>query len=60
MPIVNKYVARSDPSAKISDRPPPNSRSSDPRISLLRDGQIRFMGLAATIVGLVLLASAGG
>jgi hypothetical protein len=29
------------------------------RISALRDGQIRFIGLAAMVVGLVLLASAG-
>jgi len=30
------------------------------RISALRDGQIRFMGLGATVAGLLLLALAGG
>jgi uncharacterized protein YjeT (DUF2065 family) len=29
------------------------------RIGALRDGQIRFMGLAATVSGLLLLAVAG-
>ncbi|MFZ4759151.1 MAG: DUF2065 domain-containing protein [Burkholderiaceae bacterium] len=39
---------------------PPSWREAMRRISLLRDGQLRFMGLAATIVGLVLLAASGG
>ena len=38
---------------------PPSWREAMRRISALRDGQIRFMGLAATVVGVLLLAAAG-
>ena len=38
---------------------PPSWREAMRRISALRDGQIRFMGLAATVVGVLLLAVAG-
>ncbi|HMS81056.1 MAG TPA: DUF2065 domain-containing protein [Burkholderiaceae bacterium] len=37
---------------------PPSWREAMRRIAALRDGQIRFMGLAATLVGLVLLSAA--
>lgn len=35
---------------------PAQWRSMIQRVSLLRDGQIRFMGLGAVLVGLLLLA----
>ena len=38
---------------------PSSWREAMRRISALRDGQIRFMGLAATVVGVLLLAAAG-
>ncbi|MFM1991552.1 MAG: hypothetical protein RJA99_4509 [Pseudomonadota bacterium] len=37
---------------------PPSWREAMRRIASLRDGQIRFMGLAATVAGLLLLAAA--
>jgi len=37
---------------------PPSWREAMRRIALLRDGQIRFMGLGATLLGLALLAVA--
>jgi hypothetical protein len=37
---------------------PPSWRDAMRRISALRDGQIRFMGLAATLAGLLLLSVA--
>jgi uncharacterized protein YjeT (DUF2065 family) len=37
---------------------PPSWREAMRRIASLRDGQIRFMGLAATLVGLLLLSAA--
>jgi len=37
---------------------PPQWREAMRRIAALRDGQLRFMGLAATLVGVVLLAVA--
>jgi hypothetical protein len=37
---------------------PPSWREAMRRISALRDGQIRFMGLAATLGGLLLLSAA--
>lgn len=36
---------------------PPSWREAVRRIAGLRDGQIRFMGLAATLVGLLLLSA---
>ena len=38
---------------------PSSWREAMRRIASLRDGQIRFMGLAATIAGVLLLAAAG-
>jgi uncharacterized protein YjeT (DUF2065 family) len=38
---------------------PPQWREAMRRIAALRDGQLRFMGLAATLTGVVLLAIAG-
>ena len=37
---------------------PPQWREAMRRIASLRDGQLRFMGLAATLVGVALLAIA--
>jgi uncharacterized protein YjeT (DUF2065 family) len=37
---------------------PPQWREAMRRIAALRDGQLRFMGLAATLTGVVLLAVA--
>ena len=37
---------------------PPRWRDAMRRIAALRDGQIRFMGLAATVAGLLLLSAA--
>ncbi|MEI7445344.1 MAG: DUF2065 domain-containing protein [Burkholderiales bacterium] len=37
---------------------PPTWREAMRRIASMRDGQIRFMGLAATVAGLLLLAAA--
>jgi uncharacterized protein YjeT (DUF2065 family) len=37
---------------------PPQWREAMRRIAALRDGQLRFMGLAATLVGAALLAVA--
>jgi uncharacterized protein YjeT (DUF2065 family) len=37
---------------------PPSWRDAMRRIAALRDGQIRFMGLAATLAGLLLLSVA--
>ncbi len=37
---------------------PPAWRDAMRRIASLRDGQIRFMGLAATLAGLLLLSAA--
>jgi uncharacterized protein YjeT (DUF2065 family) len=38
---------------------PPAWREAMRRVASLRDGQIRFMGLAATLVGLLLFVVAG-
>ena len=38
---------------------PAGWRSAMQRMAGLRDGQLRFMGLAATVAGLLLLAFAG-
>jgi uncharacterized protein YjeT (DUF2065 family) len=37
---------------------PPQWREAMRRVAALRDGQLRFMGLAATLVGVALLAVA--
>lgn len=37
---------------------PPSWREAMRRIASMRDGQIRFMGLAASLVGLLLLSAA--
>ena len=39
---------------------PPSWREAMRRIAMLRDGQIRFMGLVATGVGALLLLSVAG
>lgn len=39
---------------------PPSWREAMRRIASLRDGQIRFMGLVATVAGVLLIVATGG